>query len=158
MTTQLHNTGEEFMQTLVFREDQISKPASGTIGLYHDGEVSGDTTNGDDLNDSSDVDDITTEPAGSAYARQSAGFDTTDFTVQFSSGDWEAEFATQSFDVSDSDQQVDAYFVLVEFQADTTSDSSAQDHLFWTDTLDKAYDLANISDTAKLADGRLILT
>jgi hypothetical protein len=120
--------------------------------------VSGDTTNGDDLTDSSDVGDITTEPAGSAYARQTASLDTTDLTTSLVSGNWEAEVATQNFDVSDSDGTVDAYFVIVTFEAETTSDSSAQDHLFWTDNLDKAYDLSNISDTAKLADGRLILT
>lgn len=143
---------------LLFRADTITKPSGVTIGLFHDGEVSGDTTNGDDLNDSSDVGDISTEPSGSAYARQSASFDTTDFTVQYSSGNWLSEIATQNFDVSDSSQTVDAYFVIVSFQADTTSDGSAQDHLFWTDTLDKAYDLSNISDTAKLADGTLIIT
>ncbi|WP_134672589.1 hypothetical protein [Halorussus marinus] len=143
---------------LVFRGDTITKPSNVTLGLFHDGEVSGDTTNGDDLNDSSDIGDITTEPSGSAYARQSASFDTTDFTVLYESGNWQAEIATQDFDVSDSDQEVDAYFVLVEFQADTTSDGSPTDHLFWTDTLDKAYNLSNISDTAKLADGSLIIT
>ena len=143
---------------LVFRGDTITKPSGVTIGLFHDGEVSGDTTNGDDLNDSSDVGDISTEPTGSAYARQSASLDTTDFTVTYSSGDWQVEIATQDFDVSDSDGTVDAYFVLVEFEADTTSDSSPTDHLLWTDTLDKAYDLSNISDTGKLADGRLILS
>ena len=157
MTTGLHNTGEEFMMDLVFRADTISKPSTVSVGLYHDGEVSGDTTNGDDLTDSSDVGDITTEPSGSAYSRLSASLDTTDFTNSFTSGNWATEFKTLSFDVSDSSQTVDAYFVVVNYKSDTKSDSSAQDHLFWTDTLDKAYDLSNISDTGNLTDGSLNL-
>jgi len=145
MTTQVHDTGEEFAVKDLFRLDLLSKPASVDIGLFHDGEVSGDTTAGDDLGDGNDVGDITTEPTGSAYGRQSASFDSADFTVQDNaSANFEAIIADQTFDTSDSSQDIDAYFVVVTFQASDTGDGSANDHLYFTGPLDQLYDLNSV--------------
>lgn len=136
MTTQLHDTGEEFILDIVFRSDTLSKPASVTVGLYNDGT--------DALSDSSDLAGISTEPAGTAYARQSASLDSTDFTNSDNSGDWESVIADQTFDTSDSTQSVDSYFVVVNFLSDDTGDSAASDHLFFTGSLDATYDLSNV--------------
>jgi len=137
MTTQLHDTGEEFIMDAVFRSDTLTKPNSVTVGLFNDST--------DALSDGSDVSGITTEPTGSAYARQSASLDTTDFTNSDSGGDWQTTITDQTFDTSDSSQDVDAYFIVVNFAAEDTSDAgTATDHLFWTGQLDQTYDLNSV--------------
>lgn len=147
MTTQVHDTGEEFAIKDLFRSDEFTKPASVSIGLFHDGEVSGDTTNGDDLAESGDVGDITTEPAGASYARQTASFDGADFDAQDNgSANWQAIIANQTFDTTDSSQDIDAYFVVVNFQAEDTGDGAANDHLYWTGNLDQLYDLGSVDE------------
>lgn len=145
MTLQLHDTGEEFILDFVFT-DGATRPASVTIGLFHDGEVSGDTTNGDNLADNSDVSTITTEPAGAAYARQSASFPG-DFSNSKNSGDWQSLVADQVFDTSDSTQDIDAYFILISFASDdpdADGTGTAQNHLFYTGPLSQLYDLSNV--------------
>lgn len=143
MTTQLHDTGEEF-ETKVLIGD-ASKPSSVDVGLFHDGEVSGDTAAGDDLTDSNDVGDITTEPSGAAYSRQSVTLDTSGFSATQSSGDWQFDSDSQlSFDLSDDGSgTLDAYFVVVNYQAD--GDGSKTDHLYFTGNLSTDYDLSNVN-------------
>jgi hypothetical protein len=137
MTTQLHDTGEEFIVDTVFRQDTLTRPASVTVSLYSD--------NTDALSDGSDVGSITTEPSGSAFARQTASLDTNDFTNSDSGGDWQTTIADQTFDTSDSSQDVDAYYIVVNFAAEDTSDAgTATDHLFWTGQLDQTYDLNSV--------------
>lgn len=147
MTTQLHDTGEEFIIDTVFRVDTITKPGSVDIGLFNDGT--------DALSDGNDVTDITTEPAGAAYARQSATLDGADFSNSDSGGDWQTTIADQTFDTSDSSQSVDAYFIVVNFDSDDAGDAGTPaDHLFWTGALDQTYDLASV-DTLTLSGSGL---
>lgn len=137
MTTQLHDTGEEFIMDVLFREDTITKPASVDIGLFEDGT--------DALSDGNDVTDITTEPTGSAYARQTATLDGADFTNSNSGGDWQTTIADQTFDTSDSTQDVDAYMVVVNYDSDDAADGgTSSDHFFWTGNLDQTYDLNSV--------------
>lgn len=139
MTTQVHDTGEEFAVKDLFRIDLLTKPASVDIGLFNDAT--------DVLSDSSDIGDVTTEPGGASYARQSASFDSADFTVQDNANaNWEAVIADQTFDTTDSSQDVDAYFVVVNFQASDTGDGSANDHLYFTGPLDQTYDLNSVDE------------
>lgn len=139
MTTQLHDTGEEFVVDYIFT-DGATRPANVSIGLFNDST--------DTLSDSSDYDgssgDITTEPTGGAYAEQTASFGTSDFTNSDNGGDWETVIADQTFDTSNSSQSVDSYFVTIHFQADDTSDTGTVTHLFWTGDLDQTYDLSGI--------------
>lgn len=134
MTTQLHDTGEEFIVDAVFRADTITDPNSVDIGLFNDST--------DALSDGSNVGDITTEPTGGAYARQSATMDSGDFTNADSGGDWQTTIADQTFDTSDSSQDVDAYFITVNFASDDTGTDA--EHLFWTGQLDQTYDLNSV--------------
>jgi len=137
MTTQVHDTGEEFAIKDLFRLDLLTKPASVSIGLYYDAT--------DALADGSDIGAITTEPTGGSYARQTASFDGADFTVQDNAnGNWEAVIVDQVFDTSDSSQDIDAYFVVVNFQASDTGDGAANDHLYFTGPLDQTYDLNSV--------------
>lgn len=145
MTTQVHSTGEEFAINDLFRIDTLNKPTNVSVGLYHDGEVSGDTTNGDDLGDNDDIGAISTEPTGSKFARQTASFDSEDFFVeQNANGNFEAIIADVAFDTRDSSQDIDAYFVVVNFQSTDTGDSSQNNHLYFTGPLDQLYDLNSV--------------
>lgn len=157
MTTQVHDTGEEFAVKDLFRVDQISKPTDVQIGLFLDGEVEGSTTAGDDLVDNNDIGDISTEPEGGAYGRQTASFDTSDFTTQDNvNGNWEAIIADQVFDTSDSTQNVDAYFVVVTFQASDTGDGSPTDHLYFTGPLDQEYELDSVDQFTLQGAGLIV--
>jgi len=143
--TLLHDHGEEFMQDLV-----ISSGKTFDIGLYNDST--------DTLTDASDVGDITTEPAGSSYSRQSDA--ATDFTATLSSGDVQIAGTTQTFDVSDSSQTVDSVFVVVNFASDLVSSDggTATDHLFYTNALDQSYDLSQFDSTVDLDPTKLTLS
>lgn len=122
---------------IVFRVDTLTKPGSIDVGLFND--------NTDALSDGSDVSSITTEPAGGAYARQSASLDSGDFTNADSGGDWQTTITNQTFDTSDSNKDVDAYFIVVNFDSDDASDGGTPaDHLFWTGQLDQTYDLNSV--------------
>lgn len=147
MTTQLHTTGEEFALDKLFREDTLGSVSEVSIGLYHDGEVSGDTDDGDDLGDDATPDDIDTEPGGSSYSRQTASFDSSDFDVQENGdGNYEVVITDQVYDTTDSSQDIDAYFVVVTFESDHEGDGSQNDNLYWTGNLDQLYDLNSVDE------------
>lgn len=136
MTTQLHNTGEEFVVDYVF-DGSSTKPASLTVGLFNDGT--------DALSDASDYTDITTEPSDGNYAPQSVSFDSTGFSTEAVSGDWQAtNDNTVTFDTQNTTGTVDAYYVIVNFTSDEAGDTSASDHLFWTGDLEQSRDLSQI--------------
>lgn len=143
MTTQLHDTGEEFILDYLFA-DSVTKPASLTIGLFNDGT--------DQLLDSADIADITTEPETGNYARQTINFDGSldGFDTADNAGTWEAtNHDTVVFDVQVTSETVDSYFVLVNFQSDDKGDTAAENHLFWTGDLEQSRDLSQI-DTLNL--------
>jgi len=150
LTTQLHDTGEELIMDTMFRADTFTKPANVDVGLFNDAT--------DALSDASDVSSITTEPTGGSYSRQTASLDGTDFTNEDSGGDWQTTIADQTFDTSDSTQNVDAYFVIANFDSDDAGDGgAAADHLFWTGELDQSYDLGSV-DTLTLSGAGLKVT
>lgn len=136
MASALFDTGEEFIMDYVFEESSV-KPASVTVGLYNDSV--------DSLVDSSDVGDITTEPTGSAYARQTITFGT-DWTNSKQDGAWQSVMANVVFDTSDSTQTVDSYFVVINFESDDKGDTGATDHLFFASQLDQSYDLTGLDE------------
>lgn len=145
VNTELHQHGEEFMQDLF-----IDSGVTVSIGLYNDST--------DSLSDTSDVGDITTEPSGSAYSRQSdaAG----DFTASLESGDVQIEGATNTFDVSDSSQDVDSVFTVISFDSDLVSsdDGTDTEHLIFTNALDQTYDLDQFDSTIDLDPVKLTLS
>lgn len=132
MATQLHDTGEQFIIEYVFTGG-VSKPTNVSVGLYNDGT--------DGLSDSDDYGAITTEPSAGNYAQQTVTFDGTGFSAAQSGGDWQAtNDSTVTFDVTNTSQTVDSYFVLVNY--DTGGGGS--DHLFWTGDLEQSRDLSQI--------------
>lgn len=141
MTTQLHDTGEEFIIDKVFTGGNAATQVK--VGLYNDGT--------DALTDGSTYSAITTEPAGSNYAQQTATFGT-NFTNTDNSGNWETQMDNLVFNTSDSNQSVDSYYVVVNFASDDTGTTA--DHLFFTGSLDQTYDLSSV-DEFTLSDSGL---
>lgn len=135
-------------------EEQLIKrglTVSATVGLYNDGT--------DALGDTSDVGDITTEPGNGNYARQSVTLSAADL-----SGDWgvdnDASFSFDFGDVAQGDaaaQDVDAAFVIVNFQADDTNDSAANDHLVATAALSQTRNTGSV-DSIDFGAGDLEIT
>lgn len=106
--------------------------ASVSIGLYNDST--------DTAGDSTDIGNLTTEPSGASYSRQSVTL-----TLADSGGDWQAQTGSNAvFDTSDSSQSVDAYFIVANFQSDDASDGSATDHIVATGSLSQTYDLSSV--------------
>lgn len=132
MTTQLHDTGEEFLIKYLFT-DEVIKPANVTVGLYDDST--------DLLADADDYVAITSEPSTGNYATQTVSFDGTGFNSSQSGGNWRATNAsTVTFDVQNTTETVDSYYVLVNFD----DGGGAADHLFWTGDLEQSRDLSQI--------------
>jgi hypothetical protein len=155
MTTQLHDIGEQFERSVLSGETTL--PASVEVLVFHDGEVSGDTTNGDDLAAADDIGAVT-EPGGSNFSRQTVSLDgATSWTIQQDANDdYEMVIdATLSFDLSDTTNidTVDAYAVVVNWDAG----SGAADHVWWTDTLDQSFDVSSV-DQLDVDDGALAVS
>lgn len=116
------------------------------VGLYND------STDG--LTDSDDVGAITTEPTNTNYSRQSDTVTSADI-----SGNWGVDNDSKiSFDFSDqtTSEVVDTAFVIINFQADDTGDTSANDHLIANPALSQDRDIGSI-DTLEIAAGDLEL-
>lgn len=146
MTHGLKDTGEEAI-TKYFWTGEISRPSSVSVGLFNDMV--------DNLSDSDDIGDITTEPQGASYSRVSLNFGTSDMSTVDSGTDWSVEFANRAFGTSDSSRIVDSYFVAMSFQSEDKGDSSANLHLLFTAPLDSDYNLSNYSSPT-LSNGGLI--
>jgi len=136
----LSNLGEEWL---------VENNANGstvTIGLYNDST--------DNLDDTSDLSNISTEPTGSNYAAQ-----TSTITTKQISGDFGFDNDSQiSFDTSDSSVTVDHAYIQVNFTSDTVAgDSSGTDHLIAVGSLSQSRDLSQI-DTLNINAGDLEVT
>lgn len=107
------------------------------IGLYDDASTG---TTGDAISDGDDLAAITTEPAGTSYARQTDTFSPAD-TGADSLTESSTNDSALSFNVSDSSATVDSYFVVINFQA--SDETAASDHLVVTGALDAEYNLSN---------------
>lgn len=95
----------------------------------------------DSLGDTSVLGDLTTEPGGSNYSRQS----TTITTLEVNTGEFGFESDSDlTFDVSNSSQTVDHAIFVLNFQSDSVAgDGSATDHLVAVAALDQTRDLSN---------------
>lgn len=136
MTTGLHNTGEEYIVDVLF-DGSISRVTSVDMTLFNDST--------DSLSETSDLSAISTEPAGGSFSRQTVNLNTTDVTNSKSGGDYQSDFAKQTFDTSDSSQSVDSYAIIVNFDSDEAGDGGTpSDHLFFTGGLGGTSDLSQI--------------
>lgn len=138
VSTGYHETGAEWAHKFAFRQDTITRDDTIEVLLYDDST--------DDLDDSSDVGDITTEPDDGNYARQTFTLDDPDVTLSQEGGQLRAE-ATVTFDVDGTTGTVDATQTVVDFQSDVVNDeTSANPHFLYSATLDiGSQDLGNFT-------------
>jgi hypothetical protein len=135
-----HDTGEEFKQKSIFRQDAIgTRPTTVEVGLYNDAT--------DALGEVDDVGAITTEPTTGNYTRQTLSLDTSDLSLSVDGAGDLAVDGTVSFDVTDTGETVDAYFLTVSFQSDVVnSETAANEHLLVSATFNGgSEDLSNSS-------------
>lgn len=137
MANLVTNVGEEYLI------EQVPQGATIRLGLYDDGT--------DSIGEADDVSAITSEPAGSAYSRQSS----TVTTRQIGS-DYGFDNDTQiSFDTSDSSATVDHGAFIVEFDSAVAGDGGTPtEHLIGVAALSQSRDLSQI-DTVEIAAGDL---
>lgn len=140
MANELTNVGEEYLV------ENAANGESVVVLLFNNAT--------DALTESDNLAQITTEPTGAAYARQS----TLVATLQIS-GDFGFDNDSQlSFDVSDSSVTVDHAGFVVNFQSDTVAgDAGAVDNLIGFVALSQSRDLSQI-DTLNIPAGDLELT
>ena len=136
MSAVLTNIGEEW------NAKNSGEGATLSVGLYNDStDAAGDTT---------DLSDLTSEPSGSAYARQSDSF-----TADTQNSNWGPVTSSQlTFDVSDSSQTVDAYFITATFTSTEAGDGGDTEHIIATGLLSQSRDLSQI-DTLNLSAGSI---
>jgi len=137
MSVGIHDHGKEYLQRVGFND--LSPVSTISVGLYNDST--------DSLTESNDLSDITTEPSGASYARQTASLSGDVSFSQDGNNDIVVDVADQTFDTSDSSQSVDSFFVVINFQASVvTSDGSATDHIFFTGNLGDTLNLSSWSE------------
>ena len=128
VSTGYHNTGEEWAHKLAFRTDEIVRNTTVEVLLYDDSV--------DNLDDTSDVGDITTEPTDGNYTRQTFELDSADVELSIVNDQLRAE-TTVTFDVTDTTGTVDATQTIVEFQSDiVNAETEANPHFLYSATLD----------------------
>ena len=123
-----HETGAEWAHKFAFRQDTITRDDTIEVLLYDDSV--------DELDDTSDVGDITTEPDDGDYERQTFTLDDDDVDLSFVDGQLRAE-ATVVFNVSGTTGEVDATQTIVDFQSDVVNaEEEANPHFLYSATLD----------------------
>jgi len=139
MANELFQTGEEFAIRGIVQDSGLSYDTTLEISLYNQST--------DTLGDGSGPADITTEPTGSNFARETITLDSAEITTsQNTNTNYQFVFEDQTLITDDSTQDVDAYVVFVTFQSDLEGDSSNTEHLFFAGNLDQTYDLGQIDE------------
>lgn len=131
-----------------FGPGDVTKPASVDVGLYNE------ATDGVLDSEYDPGTSITTEPTGASYARLAYAFDGTDMDALAESTGWAIDLADKSFDVTDSGQTVDAYFIVASFTSEVAG--SAGTWLIFRGALGETVNLSNVSSTYPFVDGGII--
>lgn len=148
MADNLTHYGEEFIQKLAFTPGNITRPTNLEVLLFDDST--------DTLTDSDDVSAISTEPTDGNYTRQTISFDDTAFSHLVENTDSVAAMIDVVFDVINTTGDVDGFAVLGTFLSDRAGDSSANQHIIFTGSLDQTYPLSK-SDELTIENGGVSL-
>jgi len=128
VTVGYSNLGEEWAQKNAFDRRDLDRNTSVRVLLYDD--------DVDELDDTSDVGDITTEPTDGNYERKSIDLDSDDFTLTVEDGLLRVE-GEVTFDVADTTGTINATAVVSDFQSTVVNDETeAEEHLLYSSTLD----------------------
>lgn len=139
MSDQLTVTGKQFINESAFRTDLITRPGSIDILLFNDST--------DNLSETSNLSDITTEPGSGNYTRQSVSLDSSDITVsEDGSNNYEVDIANLTFDTTGESQSVDGWGIVVNFDGTDSTNGNNDDNLIANGSLSQEYDLSQIDE------------
>jgi len=128
VTVGYSNLGEEWAQKNAFDRRDLDRNTSVRVLLYDD--------DVDELDDTSDVGDITTEPTDGNYERQSIDLDSDDFSLTIEDGLLRVE-GDVTFDVDGTTGTINATAVVSDFQSTVVNDETeAEEHLLYSSTID----------------------
>jgi len=128
VTVGYSNLGEEWAQKNAFDRRNLDRNTSVRVLLYDD--------DVDELDDTSDVGDITTEPTDGNYERKSIDLDSDDFSLTIEDGLLRVE-GEVTFDVADTTGTINATAVVSDFQSTVVNDETeAEEHLLYSSTID----------------------
>lgn len=136
MSDQLFRTGEEYVIRSAIQDSTLSVSGNLEVTLFDDST--------DSLTDAATPLDISTEPSG--LTRQSVAFDSNEYTLSLSGGNFQAEFEDQVFDVDANTETIDSYVVFVTFNSDIEGASTPEEQLFFSGSLNQSFDLSNITE------------
>ncbi len=137
-------TGKQLFVESIFRADLLTRPSSVDVLLYNDST--------DSITEVENIGDITTEPSGEAYARQSVNIDSSSVTLtEDGSNNYEVTLNQVTFDTSNSSQTVDGYGIIANFDATDSTGGNNGDNLIITGSLSQSYDLSNV-DTLNVSN------
>jgi len=133
-----HDVGEEFKQKSIYRADTLSRPTTLDVLLYNDST--------DNLSESSDIGDITSEPSEGNYTRQSLSFDSSDLSLNVDGSSNLQVEGSVTFDTLDTGDTVDGYALVASFTSDVlNAETGSNDHIIASSTFGTT-DLSNFSD------------
>jgi len=128
VTVGYSNLGEEWAQKNAFDRRDLDRNTSVRVLLYDD--------DVDQLDDTSDVGDITTEPTDGNYERKAIDLDSDDFSLTIEDGLLRVE-GEVTFDVADTTGTINATAVVSDFQSTVVNDETeAEEHLLYSSTID----------------------
>lgn len=122
-----------------------------TVGVYNDGSHS----SGDNLGETSDIGDVTTEPTNTNYARVSETVSGTTVSGRYGV-DNDNSFSFNFSDVT-SEQWVDTFLVLYSFQSARLGDGSSTLHLVANPAMSTDRDIGSM-DSLDVSAGDLEIT
>jgi len=123
----LHNYGEEYFQKQALNTGDIDA-ANCYVGIYLDDP----DEDGDDLEESDNIEDITTEPDDGDYERLEVPLDSENIEIVTSGDNAEALFDNIEIDVTDTTGKVDSWFVVIPFESEYADDTEPSDNLVLT--------------------------
>ena len=129
----LHDYGEEYFQKQALNTGDIDA-TNCYVGLYLNDPEEG----GDDLEDSSNIDAITTEPDDGNYERAEIPLDSENIEILTDGENAVAEFNDIELDILDTTGEVDSWFVVINFESDYAGDTAPSDNLVLSGRLNVA--------------------
>jgi len=129
----LHNYGEEYYQKQGLNVGDITA-TNCYVGIYLDDPDEG----GDDLEDSDNIEDITTEPDDGDYERLEVPLDSENIEIITDGENAVAEFENLELDIRDTTGFVDSWFVVIEFESEYAGDTEPSDNLVLSGRFDVA--------------------
>ena len=113
----IHTRGKELEQRIFWLGDSDVRPEDMEIVFFLNEDWEELEVDGDNLEQTSTLNDVSTEPSG--YDRKKVSFDESDFSiVETADGKYQADFEQKEIDVSQATEYVDSIALVADFESD----------------------------------------